>query len=114
MSASASTRHSSSPGTTPPADGLNDRDASGWSANAYRLAAAFVFAPAQTAPVLELLDAQRGERIADLGCGSGEVTLEVVRKVGSAAEGLVVGVDVSESMVSSSVGHVCSFGCIVC
>jgi SAM-dependent methyltransferase len=72
-------------------------DASGWSATVYREVASYVYSSGATAPILQLLDAQTGDRILDLGCGSGEVTAEIVRLVGR--EGAVVGVDMSESMV---------------
>ena len=72
--------------------------ASGWSASQYNKAASFVYSSSYVAPVLELLDAKPGERIFDFGCGSGEVTLQIVETVGK--NGLVVGVDYSESMVS--------------
>jgi trans-aconitate methyltransferase len=75
-------------------------DASGWSASLYNKNTPFVYSPAFTAPVLELLSAQPGERIIDFGCGSGEVTLEIKKRVEGAEGGLVVGLDLSESMVS--------------
>lgn len=85
-----------------------DRDSSGWSASAYNEGASFVYSAAAIAPVLSLLDARLGEKILDFGCGSGEVTKELKKIVGN--EGVVVGVDISESMVSSSpspsvIGH---------
>jgi SAM-dependent methyltransferase len=52
-----------------------------------------------TAPVLNLLSAKPGEKIIDLGCGSGEVTLVLDKIVKQAPGGLVVAVDYSESMV---------------
>lgn len=77
------------------------RDATGWSASTYNKVASFVYSKAYTSPVLELLAAQPGERILDLGCGSGELTKGLAKAVGS--EGVVVGVDASESMVRTSV-----------
>ncbi|EIN12393.1 S-adenosyl-L-methionine-dependent methyltransferase [Punctularia strigosozonata HHB-11173 SS5] len=71
-----------------------------WSADAYNKTASFVYSPAFTSPVLTLLDAQPGERIIDFGCGSGEVTLELQKTVGTG--GLVVGSDSSESMIAKS------------
>ncbi|KAH9973912.1 S-adenosyl-L-methionine-dependent methyltransferase [Russula compacta] len=67
-----------------------------WSATAYRTVASYVYSPEATAPILQLLGASSGDRILDLGCGSGEVTAEIARHVGQ--EGVVVGVDFSESM----------------
>ncbi|KAF9463006.1 S-adenosyl-L-methionine-dependent methyltransferase [Collybia nuda] len=77
-------------------------DASGWSASLYNKSAPFVYSPAFTAPVLELLAAQPGERIVDFGCGSGEVTLEIKRIVEQSEGGVVVGVDYSESMITQA------------
>lgn len=68
-----------------------------WSASTYNNTASFVYSPAFTSAVLSLLDAKPGEKIIDIGCGSGEVTREIHRLVGAA--GLVVGMDSSESMV---------------
>jgi len=75
-------------------------DPSGWSASLYNKHTPFVYSPAFTAPVLELLSVQPGERIIDFGCGSGEVTLEIKKCVEGATGGLVVGLDFSESMAS--------------
>lgn len=47
--------------------------------------------------LLELLDPEPGERILDLGCGTGHVTVEIAGAVGS--EGAVVGIDASPAMV---------------
>ena len=85
--------------TSPSSSSLEDcdrPDASGWSASLYNKTASFVYSAPFVAPVLKLLDAQPGERILDLGCGSGEVSLEIEQVVGA---GGVVGVDASESMV---------------
>jgi ubiquinone/menaquinone biosynthesis C-methylase UbiE len=78
-------------------------DASGWSASQYNQTASFVYSNAFTSPILELLKPQPGERIVDLGCGSGVVTLELEKIVEEKEGGLVVGVDFSESMVSKLV-----------
>lgn len=76
-------------------------DSSGWSAASYNANAPFVYSAAFTAPVLDLLAPKPGERIMDFGCGSGEVTLQIEEVVqANGAGGLVVGVDLSESMVS--------------
>ena len=47
--------------------------------------------------LLSLLDAQRGERILDLGCGTGDVTADIAAAVG--AEGEVAGIDASPAMI---------------
>ena len=62
----------------------------------YSKHASFVYNSQFSSPILTLLDPQQGERIVDLGCGTGELTLVIKRKVG---DGEVVGIDSSESMV---------------
>ena len=76
-------------------------DGSGWSASQYNTTASFVYSAAFTAPILDLLNAQPGERILDIGCGSGEVTLVLQKIVEQKKEGMVVGTDFSESMVTA-------------
>ncbi|KAJ7718129.1 S-adenosyl-L-methionine-dependent methyltransferase [Mycena maculata] len=78
------------------------RDAQGWSASLYNKTAAFVYSPAYTSAVLDLLAAKPGEKIIDLGCGSGEVTLVLDEIVKRAPGGLVVAVDYSESMIEKA------------
>jgi trans-aconitate methyltransferase len=63
-----------------------------WDATRYD--EAFAFVPALGAAVLDLLDPKPGERVLDLGCGSGELTAQI------AARGAhVVGVDSSAEML---------------
>lgn len=45
---------------------------------------------------LERLEVRPGERMLDIGCGGGETTAEIARRVGSS--GRVVGVDISEPL----------------
>jgi ubiquinone/menaquinone biosynthesis C-methylase UbiE len=80
---------------TPPA--TEQPDSSGWSASTYTRVASFVYSPTNTTSLLDLLNPQPGERIIDFGCGSGELTMKIVEKVGEG--GSVVGIDASESMV---------------
>jgi ubiquinone/menaquinone biosynthesis C-methylase UbiE len=65
----------------------------------YNKNASFVYSAAYTAAVLGLLDAKKGERIVDLGCGTGELTMQLVEAVGE--DGEVVGIDSNEQMVRS-------------
>ena len=67
-----------------------------WNARTYAENAHFV--PALGQAVLELLDAQRGERILDLGCGDG-ILSEKIAALGAE----VVGVDSAPDMVAAAV-----------
>lgn len=79
-----------------------DIDATGWSANLYNKHANFVYAAKYTASVVSMLAPLPGEKIMDFGCGSGELTKEIVAVVEQAEGGVVMGVDSSESMVRTS------------
>lgn len=72
-----------------------------WSADLYNSNASFVYSKQFTSAVLSLLDPKEGQKILDLGCGSGEITLELQNIVGGT--GLVVGSDFSPNMVSGRV-----------
>ncbi len=69
--------------------------ASRWDPALYAVNAAFV--PALGAAVLELLDPQPGERILDLGCGDGVLTMKL-----AAAGAQVEGIDGDEAMVAAA------------
>ncbi len=69
--------------------------AQSWSAERYAQHAAFV--PALGAPLVDRLDPKPGERILDLGCGDGTLTLQIAAR-GAA----VVGVDASTDMVAAA------------
>lgn len=69
-------------------------------ATAYRTNASFVYSNKYTAAVFGLLNAQLGEAILDLGCGSGELTKDVASLVGK--DGFVVGVDASPDMIEAA------------
>lgn len=66
----------------------------------YNEHASFVYSDKNTAPVLQLLNAKRGESVIDLGCGTGQLTEKIKALVG---EGEVWGVDSSEDMVRTAV-----------
>lgn len=68
-----------------------------YSADDYVKTASFVFSDEYTAPILSWLKPDLGDRIIDLGCGSGELTVKIQNAVG--AEGFVLGVDYNEDMV---------------
>lgn len=66
-----------------------------WSAEGYLHNAGFV--PVYGASVLELLSPRKGERVLDLGCGDGSLTVKI-REFGAD----VVGVDASEDMAAAA------------
>lgn len=66
-----------------------------WNAQLYRQQHAFVFGYGEA--VVELLTPQPGERILDLGCGTGELTAHI-----AAAGAEVVGIDLSPAMIGSA------------
>ncbi|KAL0252968.1 hypothetical protein I308_102362 [Cryptococcus tetragattii IND107] len=68
--------------------------------NTYRTHASFVFSAANSAPVLRLLNPKPGEKIIDLGCGTGEITIAIKEVVGD--QGIVTGVDANQSMLDSA------------
>ncbi|KAG8689353.1 hypothetical protein FRC08_010991 [Ceratobasidium sp. 394] len=69
-----------------------------WSASQYNKAASFVYSDAYTQPVLDLLQLKRGERVLDIGCGTGELSVRLQEFLGE--EGILVGMDASEDMLN--------------
>jgi len=69
-----------------------------WDPQAYNREGSFVHKLA--GGVVEWLDAQRGERILDLGCGDGQLTARL-----AAAGAIVTGVDASPEMVAAAVAR---------
>lgn len=63
--------------------------------------ASFVYSDVFTSPVLNLLDARPGQKILDMGCGTGELTAKIETAVGH--EGQSWGTDSSQDMVRPSV-----------
>lgn len=82
--------------TNPQAASLTNHKAS-----VYRENANFVYSDKFTDPLLALLDPKAGQRIVDLGCGSGELTGKLGKAVGE--NGFVLGIDSSEDMVNFKV-----------
>ena len=66
-----------------------------WNANNYSQNADFVYKLAM--PVVDLLQAKKNEKILDLGCGEGSLSLEIQKY-----DSQVIGVDTSEDMVTKS------------
>ncbi|KAG8698902.1 hypothetical protein FRC09_006947 [Ceratobasidium sp. 395] len=68
-----------------------------WSASKYNTSASFVYSDAYTQPILDLLQLKPGERVLDIGCGTGELSVRLQDLLGE--EGVLVGVDASEDML---------------
>ncbi|KAE9402326.1 S-adenosyl-L-methionine-dependent methyltransferase, partial [Gymnopus androsaceus JB14] len=64
----------------------------------YNKNASFVYSPAFTSPVLDLLAAKPEERIIDFGCGSGELSV-VIEKIVKEKKRYLAAVDFSESII---------------
>lgn len=78
---------------------MSSSTADAWNATKYNATGSFVYSDAYTAPVLDLLNAQSGEKIVDFGCGTGELTKLLTNIVG--VGGTVLGLDASKNMVRS-------------
>ncbi|WWC68332.1 uncharacterized protein I206_102257 [Kwoniella pini CBS 10737] len=66
----------------------------------YQTNASFVYSSQNSSPIFELLDAKKGEKIIDLGCGTGELTIQIKDLIGD--EGEIIGIDSNESMLKSA------------
>ncbi|KIJ60283.1 hypothetical protein HYDPIDRAFT_161155 [Hydnomerulius pinastri MD-312] len=71
-----------------------------YTADHYAKTASFVFSDEFTAPIVSWLNASPGDRIVDVGCGSGELTVKIQDAVGP--EGFVLGVDYNEDMITKA------------
>ncbi|KAM0747290.1 cyclopropane-fatty-acyl-phospholipid synthase [Meredithblackwellia eburnea MCA 4105] len=71
-----------------------------WSSKVYNTNAHFVYSTAFTSAIVNLLAPKPGERILDVGCGSGELTLELVPAVGP--QGFIHGTDSSSDLLKKA------------
>ncbi|GAA5988545.1 hypothetical protein JCM10908_003615 [Rhodotorula pacifica] len=78
-----------------------------WSAKRYNTNASFVYSSAYTSPTLGLLAAQPGERILDLGCGSGDLTLSALLPSVQPG-GSIVGLDASPRLLAKARSNLAS------
>ncbi|BGP36076.1 hypothetical protein JCM10296v2_007928 [Rhodotorula toruloides] len=72
-----------------------------WSAQRYNTNANFVYSSQYTSPTLDLLAPRPGERILDLGCGSGDLTIDSLLPA-VLPGGSIVGLDSSSSLLSKA------------
>ncbi|EUC61626.1 S-adenosylmethionine-dependent methyltransferase family, protein [Rhizoctonia solani AG-3 Rhs1AP] len=79
---------------------LNDTFNYTWRPALYNKSALFVYSDENTKPLFQLLSAQPGERIVDMGCGTGELTMRIQEAVGQG--GLVLGIDAREGMLETA------------
>ncbi|HEY5153893.1 MAG TPA: methyltransferase domain-containing protein [Acidimicrobiales bacterium] len=61
------------------------------------------------APAMELLELQPGQRVLDVGCGSGATTCALAGQVGP--DGEAIGADIAPSMVAAATDRARSLGC---
>jgi len=75
-----------------------DERSNDWDPDSYDAEVGFVADYGES--VVDLLDPRPGERVLDLGCGTGHLTADIAEAVGP--EGLAVGVDQSDEMVAEA------------
>jgi ubiquinone/menaquinone biosynthesis C-methylase UbiE len=99
--------------TEPATESPNAREAQYWNSAATRPWAEMhepidrLFS-ALTQTVLELAAPQPGERVIDIGCGSGTTVLELARRVGPS--GYVLGADISQQSVEKAQSRIAAAG----
>lgn len=71
-----------------------------WSPKVYQTNASFVYSEPFSDPVLSLLAPRPHERILDLGCGTGQLTVKLQTAVGD--QGSVVGFDKSRALLEEA------------
>ncbi|KAI6114272.1 S-adenosyl-L-methionine-dependent methyltransferase [Pisolithus sp. B1] len=69
-------------------------------ADHYNKTASFVYSEEYTSPILRCLNPSEGDRVIDVGCGSGELTVKIQDAVGP--KGFVVGVDCNQDMLAKA------------
>jgi trans-aconitate methyltransferase len=69
-----------------------------WSSRAYD--GSFGYVSTQGAPLVDLLDPQCGERVLDLGCGTGLLTAQIAARGAS-----VLGIDGSSAMIEKALAQ---------
>ncbi|GAA5838125.1 hypothetical protein JCM11251_004716 [Rhodosporidiobolus azoricus] len=87
------------------ANGLARKD--NWSASTYSGNASFVYSAKFTNALIDLLQPQSGDRILDLGCGSGELTLSSLLPP-ILPSGSILGVDSSVALLSKAKENISS------
>ncbi|TNY18763.1 cyclopropane-fatty-acyl-phospholipid synthase [Rhodotorula diobovata] len=83
-----------------------------WSAQRYNSNASFVYSSAFTSPTVNLLAPRPGEHILDLGCGSGELTLDPLLPA-VLPGGSIVGLDASPDLLARAQANAASLSAAV-
>ncbi|GAA5859299.1 hypothetical protein JCM5353_000923, partial [Sporobolomyces roseus] len=72
-----------------------------WSTERYSNNASFVYSSKFTSPIIDLLAPKSGERILDLGCGHGALTLDSLLPA-VLPQGSIIGLDSSSSLLATA------------